>query len=118
MAYFKIGNNDYSMFTSELKVGVNHNYNAQANAAGNSVVDYINKKRVINVVIIPLNDENMAKLQTDIDAFNVSISFLNPKTKVLETGVNCIIAKYDTEYYTIQETKTMFKALSLTFEEL
>ena len=118
MAYFKIGNNDYSMFTSELKVGVNHNYNAQTNAAGNSVVDYINKKRVINVVIIPLNDENMAKLQTDIDKFNVSISFLNPQTKALETGVNCIIAKSETEYYTIQETKTMFKALALTFEEL
>lgn len=118
MAYFKIGNNDYSMFTSELKVATNHNYNAQTNAAGNAVVDYINKKRVINVVIIPLNDENMAKLQTDINAFNVSISFLNPQTKALETGVNCIIAKNETEYYTIQETKTMFKALSLTFEEL
>ena len=117
MAYFKIGNNDYSMFTSELKVATNHNYNAQTNAAGNSVVDYINKKRVINVVIIPLNDESMAKLQADINAFNVSISFLNPETKALET-INSIIAKNETEYYTIQETKTMFKALSLTFEEL
>lgn len=117
MAYFKIGNNDYSMFTSELKVATNHNYNAQTNAAGNSVVDYINKKRVINVVIIPLNDDIMAQLQADINQFNVSISFLNPETKALE-AINCIIAKNEPEYYTIQETKTMFKALSLTFEEL
>ena len=118
MAFFKIGNNDYSMFTSELKVATNHNYNAQTNAAGNSVVDYINKKRVVNVVIVPLNDDIMAQLQADINAFNVSLSFLNPQTKTLETGVNCIIAKNEPEYYTIQETKTMFKALSLTFEEL
>ena len=118
MAFFKIGNNDYSMFTSELKVAVNHNYNAQTNAEGNTVIDYINKKRVVNVVIIPLNDENMARLQADINAFNVSISFLNPETKALEAGVNCIIAKNEAEYYTIQETKTMFKAISLTFEEL
>ena len=118
MAFFKIGNNDYSMFTSELKVAVNHNYNMQTNAEGNSVVDYINKKRSVQVVIIPLNDENMARLQADINAFNVSISFLNPETKALETGVNCIIAKNEAEYYTIQETKTMFKAISLTFEEL
>lgn len=118
MAFFKIGNNDYSMFTSELKITTNHNYNEQTNAAGNSVVDYINKKRVINAVIIPLNDEIMARLQADINAFNVSLSFLNPETKALETDVNCIIPKHDTEYYTIQETKTMFKAITLTFEEL
>ena len=118
MAFFKIGNNDYSMFTSELKVATNHNYNAQTNAAGNSVVDYINKKRVVNVVIVPLNDDIMAQLQADINAFNVSISFLNPQTKTLETGVNCIIAKNEPEYYTIQDSKVMFKALSLTFEEL
>lgn len=118
MAFFKIGNNDYSMFTSDLKIATNHNFNAQTNAAGDSVVDYINKKRTISAVIIPLNDDNMARLQADIDAFNVSISFLNPQTKALETNVNCIIESYETEYYTIQETKTMFKALSLTFKEL
>lgn len=118
MAYFKIGNNDYSMFTSELKISTNHNYNAQTNAAGDTVVDYINKKRTIQVTIIPLNEDIMAQLQTDINAFNVSLSFLNPETKVLETNVNCIIPKNEPEYYTIQIGKTMFKAMQLVCEEL
>jgi hypothetical protein len=118
MAYFKIGNNDYSMFTSELKPITTHNYNAQTNAAGNTVVDYINKKRTIQVTIIPLNEDLMSQLLKDINAFNVSISFLNPQTKQLETGVNCIIPQNEPEYYTIQTGKTMFKALSLVFEEL
>ncbi len=42
MAYFKIGSNDYSKYVCELKVGKKHNYSSQTNAAGNSVVDYIN----------------------------------------------------------------------------
>lgn len=118
MTYFKIGNNDYSMYVNALKVVKNNNYSAQTNAAGDSVVDYINKKRIIEVGIIPLNDTIMKRLQEDIDKFNVSISYLNPKTKALENNINCIIPSDEVEYYTIQINKKMFKALTLTFEEL
>lgn len=118
MSYFKIGNKDYSMYVNELKIGTDTAYNAQTNAAGNTVVDYINKKRTISVGIIPLNDTVMADLQEDIDTFNVSISYLNPKTKLLEENVNCIIPSNEVEYYTIQVDKVMFNAINLTFEEL
>lgn len=118
MTYFKIGSKDYSDHVNELKVDTITNYNSQTNAAGNTVVDYINKKRTITVGIIPLNDSIMSELQADIEAFNVSLSFLNPKTKALEENVNCIIPSNNVEYYTIQKNKTMFKALSLTFNEL
>lgn len=118
MTYFKIGNNDYSMYVNALKISTDTNYNAQTNAAGNTVVDYINKKRTIEVGIIPLDNITMAKLKADIEAFNVSISFLNPDTKALETGVNCIIPSNEVEYYTIQANKVMFDAVSLTFIEL
>lgn len=118
MAYFKIGNRDYSMYVNELKVSTDTHYNSQTNAAGDTVVDYINKKRTIEVGIIPLNDTVMAELQTDIDAFNVSISFRNPRTNLLEENVNCIIPSNEVEYYTIQINKVMYDALSLSFEEL
>ena len=118
MAYFKIGEKDYSMYVNELNISTDTNYNAQTNAAGNTVVDYINKKRTIEVGIIPLNDTVMAELQADIEAFNVSISFRNPKTNILEENVNCIIPSNEVEYYTIQANKVMYNALSLTFEEL
>lgn len=118
MTYFKIGDKDYSMYVNELNISTDTNYNAQTNAAGDTVVDYINKKRSIEVGIIPLNDAVMADLQADIEAFNVSISFLNPNTKLLEENVNCIIPSNKVEYYTIQTNKVMYKALTLTFTEL
>lgn len=117
MSYFMIGSNDYSAYTNVLNVNKTSNYNAQTNANGDTVVDYINSKRTIEVGIIPLNDTVMAKLQADIDTFSVSISFRNPKTNALET-INCIIPEDNVEYYTIQKNKVMYKALTLSFVEL
>lgn len=116
--YFKIGNNDYSMFVNELKVAESVKYNAQQNAAGNTVVDYLNKKRTISVGIIPLNSNIMKQLKSDIANFNVNVSFLNPDTDELETNVNCIIPANEVSYYTIQADKVMFDAVNLTFTEL
>lgn len=55
MAYFKIGDVDFSLYVNSLKVSKTANYSAQTNAAGDTVVDYINSKRTIEVGIIPLN---------------------------------------------------------------
>ena len=118
MAYFKIDDVDFSMYVNQLKINKSNVYNAQTNAAGDTVVDYINAKREIEVGIIPLNSTVMAQLQTAIDAFNVSISFRNPKTNALETNVNCIIPQNGIEYYTIQANKVMYKAFTLKFIEL
>lgn len=118
MAYFKIGDNDYSMYVNALKITNKNIYNAKTNAAGDTVVDFINTKRVIEVGIIPLDDAGMSQLQADIEAFNVSLSFRNPKTNELETNVNCIIPTDNIEYYTIQANRVMYKAFTLSFTEL
>ena len=118
MAYFKINNVDYSMYVNSLKITTNTNYNAQTNAAGNSVVDYINQKRNIEVGIIPLDDSVMASLKTAIDEFNVSISFLNPNTKTLEENVDVIIPSNEIQYYKILVNKVSFEGLTLKFTEL
>lgn len=60
----------------------------------------------------------MAKLQSAIDGFNVSISFRNPETNLLEVGVNCIIPTDAVDYFTIQTNKVKFKEFTLTFTEL
>ena len=117
MEYFKINDVDYSKCVSSLKVNKVVNYNAQTNAAGNTVVDYINTKRAIEVGIIPLNDAAMLKLQLAIAAFNVSITFRNPQTNTLET-INCIIPESEADFYTIQVGKVLYKAATLTFTEL
>ena len=118
MAYFKIGDLDFSPYVNKLTVETQANYTAQTNAAGNSVVDFINTKRTITVGIIPLNALNKMKLQQALAAFSVSISFLNPNTNILEENVACIIPAYDADYYTIQANKTLFNAATLTFTEL
>lgn len=118
MTYFKIGEKDFSSYVNELKVSRNVNYNAQTNAAGNSVVDMINTKRTIEVGIIPLDNNDMIALQVALAAFNVNLSFLNPNTNQLEENVNCIIPQSGIEYYTIRQDKVMYKAFTLTFTEL
>lgn len=118
MDYFKINGKDYSMYVNKLIVDKVVNYNAQTNAAGNTVADYINRKRTIEVGIIPLDAAAMVSLQTAIDAFNVSISFLNPQTNSLEENVSCIITEDNIEYYTITDSKVMYKAFTLKFIEL
>lgn len=118
MTYFKIGDQDFSNRVSKLKVQKTSVYNAQTNANGDSVVDYINSKRTISVEIITLDAAEMVKVQSAIAAFSVSLSFLNPETNTLETGVNCIIPSNEVDYYTIRDDKTLTRAINLTFTEL
>jgi hypothetical protein len=118
MSYFKINNIDYSLYVNELKVNREANYNSQTNAAGDTVIDYINHKRTIEVGIIPLNSEVMIALQQAIENLNVLISFRNPLTGALEENVNCIIPSNNVEYYTIQANKVMYNAFTLKFIEL
>ena len=59
MDYFVIDDIDYSKYINSLKVNTKTVYNAQTNAAGDTVADYINSKRTIEVGIIPLDKEAM-----------------------------------------------------------
>lgn len=117
MAYIYLNNVDFSKYCNKLAVSKEANYNAQTNAAGNTVVDYINHKRTISVGIIPLNESVMKSLQAIIDSFTVKVEFLNPKTGNTES-INCIIPDSNVEYYTIQNGKKLFKAFELAFIEL
>ena len=44
MAYLTVNNIDLSQYTKGLVVKKKYNYNAQTNAAGNTIVDIINSK--------------------------------------------------------------------------
>lgn len=118
MSYFKISSVDYSMYVNELVINSEANYNAETNAAGDTVVDFINRKRSIEVGIIPLNSEAMANLLTAIDSFDMYISFRNPVTQELEENVYCMLPSSNVEYYTIQSNNVMYKAFKLKFIEL
>lgn len=117
MAYFKINNIDFSMYVNTLDITKNQIYKSQINAAGNTIVKYVNTKRIINVGIIPLDSVAMITLQNAIANLTASISFMNPDTGMLET-VNCMIPTQSVSYYTIRAGNTSFKAFTLQFSEL
>lgn len=117
MAYFKINDNDYSMYVNKLIVDIKHKYTARENASGNLMVKYITKKRNVQVGIIPLDATALKNLMTDINEFKVEVTFLNPETNELET-IDCIIPVNSVEYYTIRADKTMAKAFNFVCEEL
>lgn len=106
------------MYVNKLNIQNGHQYTAQTNARGNTVVDYINRKRTITVGIIPLDNEKMLTLQNQLKNFNVLITFRNPETGTLESNINCILPESEIEYYTIQVNKVMYNAFEITFTEL
>lgn len=118
MAYFKIDGIDFSHCVNSLKVSTAANYSAQTNAAGNTVVDYVNSKRTIEVGIIPVDGETMAQLKAEITAFCVPIAFRNPDTNELAEDVLCIIPDNEVDYYTIQANRVSYNPFTLTFVEL
>lgn len=118
MEYFKIGEKDFSPYVNQLNITKTVNYNAQTNAAGNTVVDYINSKRSISVGFIPLDGESMKDLQAALNDFSVSLTFRNPETNALEENVLCIVPEAAIEYYTIQINKVMYNAFTVDFVEL
>lgn len=116
MAYFKINNTDLSDYVAQLKIKKTNNYTAQTNAAGNSVVDYINEKREIQVEIIPLEEKDFRIVLAAI-VFNPTIYYRDPMTGEL-SNANCIIDNNSIDYYTIQQNRVMYKKMTLKFTEL
>lgn len=116
--YFKINDNDYSMYVNMLKIGTEHSYKSMTTASGNTLVKYINSKRVIEVGIIPLNESAMINLLNDVKQFQVSISYRDPETNEMTENIECIIPNNIVEYETIQVGKVMYKAFSLQIKEL
>ena len=117
MAYFKIGDTDFSHLVRSMNINKAHNYNAQTNAAGNTVVDYINTKRTIEVGFIYMDDSDMSQLQTALDGFAVTITYRDPKTNALEVA-SCIAPEIEADYYTIQADMVLYNEFDVEFTEL
>lgn len=87
MIYFKINNTDFSHLVSSLKVGYETlvSDNSGRNAAGNTVIDIINRKIKVYVEFRPMLDSHMNSLLTAIKDYVVNVSYLDPETQALKT---------------------------------
>lgn len=119
MSYFKINNIDFSSLVSGLKIGHETlvSDNSGRNAAGDTVIDIINKKYKIYVTLRHTTQEEMQNFLASIEDYVVSISFLNPKTNA-ETTITAYTGTPEPEYYTIQANNVIYKPLDLNFIEL
>lgn len=118
MAYLKINNVDYSSLVSGLKIGYETlvSDNSGRNAAGNTVIDVINRKIKVYVTLRHTTREEMNSFLNAIKDYVVDVTFLNPETNALTT-VNAYTGTPEPEYYTISN-KTVYKPMSLNFIEL
>ena len=119
MAYLKINNVDYSSLVSGLKVGFETLVSDKSgrNAAGNTVIDVINRKVKLYVTLRHTTEAEMRAFLGAIANYTVNVTFLNPKTNSLET-IKTYTGTPEPEYYTIQPNNTIYKPLTLNFIEL
>ena len=118
MAYLKINGTDFSSLVSGLKVGFETlvSDNSGRNAAGNTVIDVINRKVKVYVTLRHTTNQEMKNFLDSIKDYVVSVTFLNPKTNNLST-ITAYTGTPEPEYYTISD-KTVYKPMSLNFIEL
>lgn len=116
--YFKINNADFSHLVSGLKIGYETlvSENSGRNAAGDTVLDIVNKKKKLYITFRHTTNSEMKELMTAIQDYVVVVSYLDPITQTLET-FTAYTGTPEPEYYTISD-KTIFKPMSLNFIEL
>ena len=118
MVYFKINNKDFSPLVSGLKVGYETlvSDNSGRNAAGDTVIDVINRKRKVYITFRHTTREEMTSLLSAIRDYVVEVVFLNPETNGLE-AITAYTGTPEPEYYSLAD-KTIYKPMSLNFIEL
>lgn len=119
MAYFKINNKDFSDLVSGLKVGYETlvSDNSGRNAAGDTVIDIINRKTKVYITLRHTMESEMRDFLNAIKDYVVDITYLNPETKTLTT-ITTYTGTPEPEYYTIQTNNTIYKPMAINFIEL
>jgi hypothetical protein len=117
MAYLKINNTDISHLVSGLKISFETLANGNNNAAGDTVIDIINKKADLRVTLRHMTDDEMNSFLNTIENYQVDVSFRDPRTGELTT-ISAYPSAPQPEYYTIQPNHVIYKPMSINFIEL
>ena len=119
MAYFKVNNHDFSHLVSGMKVGLETlvSDSSGRNAAGNTVIDVINKKYKVYINLRHTTEQEMDSFLQAISDYVVSVSFLDPMEGAFTT-ITAYTGTPEPEYYTIQAGKIIYKPMSINFIEL
>ena len=104
---------------SALKVGYETlvSDSSGRNAAGDTVIDVINKKYKLYVTFRHTTGEEMQSLLEEVKDYLCTVSFLEPLSGALHT-VSAYTGTPEPDYYTIQQNHIIYKPMSLNFIEL
>lgn len=119
MSYLKINNTDISHLIKGLKIGYETLVadGSGRNAAGNTVLDVINKKIKVYATFRPMSGDEMRGFLGLIEDYVVNVSFLDSKTNSIQT-VSCYTGTPEPEYYWVHNDQVLYKEFSLNFIEL
>lgn len=119
MNYFKINGTDFSHLVKSLKVGYETlvSDSSGRNAAGNTVIDVINRKIKLYVGLRHTTESEMRSFLSAIANYQVEATFLDPETNEFTT-ITTYTGTPEPEYYTIQANGTIYKPMNLNFIEL
>ena len=119
MSYLVINGTDVSHLVKGLKIGYETLVSEESgrNAAGNTVLDVINRKVKLYVTFRPMSDSDMSKILNAISNYVVTVSYRDSKTNT--TGsVECYHGTPEPEYYWILNNQVLYKEMNLNFIEL
>lgn len=110
---------DVSNLVQGMKVGYETlvSEDSGRNAAGDTVIDIINRKIKVYVTFRPMDGNDMSKLLRAIESYVVSVSFRDSKTNATKT-ITAYTGSPTPEYYWVLGNKTLYKAFDLNFIEL
>lgn len=119
MAYLKINGTDVSYLVKGLKVGYETLVadNSGRNAAGNTVLDIVNKKVKLYVTFRPMDSKDMAKLLNTFSDYVIPVSYRDSKTNTIKT-ITCYTGTPEPEYYWILNDQVLYKQMELNFIEM
>ena len=119
MSYLNINGTDVSHLVKGLRVGYETlvSEDSGRNAAGDTVLDIINRKVKLYVTFRPMDGSEMSSLLSAIGPYVVNVSFRDSRTNGITT-VNCYHGTPEPEYYWIQGNNVLYKEFSFNFIEL
>lgn len=117
MVTLSINGTDVSYLVAGLKVGYETlvSEDSGRNAAGDTVIDIINRKIKLYVSFRPMFTSDMTKLLGAIKPYVIEVSFRNPETNVVKT-ITAYHGTPEPEYYNVD--LGLFKAFNFNFIEL
>lgn len=119
MSYLIINGTDVSSLVKGLKVGYETlvSEDSGRNAAGDTVLDIINRKVKLYVTFRPMDGADMSRLLSAIGPYVVSVSYRDSKTNTNRT-ITCYHGTPEPEYYWILGNQVLYKEFSFNFIEM